>query len=94
MTTESGRLKTDIEISGLTDYCWPCHLKGGSFRLAVISFTPTVLADLEPPFSFFKQPYPWIRVNNSRHTRRIYFSKTINPGLNLRRRASGEDRSK
>jgi hypothetical protein len=67
MTTESGRLKTDIEISGLTDYCWTCHLKGGSFRLAVISYTPTVLADLEPPFSFFKQHYPWIRVVYSRY---------------------------
>jgi hypothetical protein len=33
----------------------------------VILCTPTVLADLEPPFAFFKQPYPWIRVNNSRH---------------------------
>jgi hypothetical protein len=54
MTTESGRLKTDIEIRGLADYCWFCHLKGGSFRLAVISHTPTVLADLEPPFAFFK----------------------------------------
>src|SRR5215475_1721798 len=67
MTAESGRLKTDIEISGLTDYCWPCHLKGGSFRLAVILHTPTVLADLEPPFALFKQPYPWIQVNYSRH---------------------------
>jgi hypothetical protein len=66
MTTESGRLKTDIEISRSTDYCWLCHLKGGSFRLAVISNTPTVLADLEPPFAFFKQPYPWIRVVYSR----------------------------
>jgi hypothetical protein len=61
--------------------------------LAVFSCTPTVLAGLEPPFAFFKQHYPWIRVvysrrpsaeaarvNNSRHTCcRIYFSKTINP---------------
>jgi hypothetical protein len=71
MAAESGRLKTDIEIRGMTDYCWSCHLKGGSFRLAVISYTPTVLADLEPPFSFFKQLYPWIRVNNSRHNFKI-----------------------
>jgi hypothetical protein len=82
MTTESGRLKTDIEISRSTDYCWLCHLKGGSFRLAVISNTPTVLADLEPPFAFFKQPYPWIRVNNSRHIidgeRLHYFFKDHN----------------
>jgi hypothetical protein len=26
-------------------------------------------------------PYPWIQVNNSRHTRYIYFSKTITAGL-------------